>query len=61
MSTEENVLKLAIQIGEDVKSITESFGDTSQLQTNASTLSGAVAELQADLAALNSGSGVISQ
>lgn len=59
MSTETQALALAIKIGQDVKELKDSIGDTTQLTTNAQTLDGAINELQQELNALNSGTIII--
>lgn len=59
MSTETQALALAIKIGQDVKELKDSIGDTTQLTTNAQTLDGAINELQQELNALNSGTTII--
>lgn len=59
MSTETQALALAIKIGQDVKELKDSIGDTTQLTTNAQTLGGAINELQQELNALNSGTTII--
>ena len=61
MSTEANALALAIQIGNDVKMLKETIGNPADLQTNASTLEGAISELQDQLNALNNPNTIIDQ
>lgn len=53
MSLENQAVKLAINIGQDVKALKKTLGDPNQLQTNAKTLEGAINELQEELNALN--------
>ena len=60
MSLEYNALQLAIKIGEVVKALKDSLGDTTQLTTNAKTLEGAINELQEELNTLN-GTSIITE
>ena len=61
MSTEANALALAIQIGNDVKMLKETIGDPADLLTNATTLDGAISELQDQLNTLNNPTTIIEQ
>lgn len=61
MGIEIQAIALAIKIGQDVKELKDSIGDTTQLTTGAQTLDGAINELQQQLDALNNGTTIIQQ